>query len=124
MAKDKSIEDVKPVEEEKPAKEEKPVEEVKPVGRRPIKDIVKELKQRGIRFSETAPYDQLANLLNPPKESLPKRKVQKIVPCEQVEMPHIAEVPVGISTTQDHERRITAVEIALGIKKVETVEID
>lgn len=122
-ADDKATEQSKAT-EVKPAVQTKPVEQIARF--RPIKEIVAELKRRGIPHNDMQPYGELAELLNPTDKTLPKQKSLKVVEVKdnQVDLPSIQPVPMGIGTMQDHERRITACEIALGLKKVEETLID
>ena len=52
-------------------------------------------------------------------------KVYSIVKGKSVEIPCALEpVKDGYSTTQDFERRLTALEIAVGIKKINVEEVE
>jgi hypothetical protein len=97
-------------------------------GKKTLDELKAELKSRGIEFDEKATYDELEALLqkemDKPKDKRPKKKIKRIVAGKPVELPYANEVPHGIRTTQDHEQRITALEIACGIKKVITDEVE
>ncbi len=95
------------------------------MSKKPKDELIKELTERGIEFKPDAKYDELAALLEVPAKDKPKRMGKRIVPGkEKVDLPLLEDVPSGYSTTQDHERRLTLIEVALGIKKVESYELE
>ena len=100
------------------------------MAKRMKKDIIKEIKERGIKYDENATIDQLEDLLIEEKpvkgeipKPMPKRMRKRIIDGKPVEVPCAVDVPSGRTTTNDHERRIIALEIAAGIKKVEEYEV-
>lgn len=72
------------------------------------------------------PETPAAGAIAPAKQgAAAKRKVYKLAKGRAVDMPvAVPGVPDGYLTTQDHEQRITALEIAAGIKKIEVTEVD
>jgi hypothetical protein len=74
----------------------------------------KDEAKAGPQTAEKKPYE--------PKKAAPVRHV--IAKGKAVSIPcSVPAVKDGYATTQDHERRITALEIAAGIKKIEAVEV-
>lgn len=106
---------------------ERGANEQKSVSQKPTLDeLKKELTERGIKFSGNSKYDtlekQLAEAMK--KGEKPKRRINVIVKGKALDIPLVKDVPCGNRTTQDHEYRITQLEIAAGIKKIETKEVE
>lgn len=107
-----------------------------------IEDVKKELTARAIAFDEAADEETLAALLDEAIKAEKEMKKaeadakkagqrpwlketdgapvqQKLVAGKAVDLPvTVPDVPLGIRTINDHEQRITAIEVALGIKKI------
>ena len=92
-----------------------------------LAEIKAELTERGIAFDPAAKYAELEKLLGEAGKTgaKPKRKIRVLAAgSKQIDLPAVEPVPFGNRTLQDHERRICALEVAAGIRKIDVTEAD
>ncbi len=78
----------------------------------------------GLREAPVKPSKVDAPVVVPAPVVRRKVSVLKAVAENAVVLPNIPEVPSGVSTTQDHERRLCALEVLAGLKESVEVEAD